>query len=267
MSTTTSPKPTIAFFGATGGCAHACLVHTLQAGHTVSALARTPSKLTAQLLADGVPQETLDAHLVITQGDSKDVAAVKKTLCPLEDGAVVSKIISGIGGTVKVGLNPLRPFPLTDPTICEQSALTLVQALRDLQAAYKGSAKPLVAVVSTTGIARAGKPRDVPVAFLLLYHWLLAKVHVDKKGLEKVILENAGEEGVFRSFVGVRASLLTGGTTAKGGKGLERVRAGTEDRPAVGYTISRADVGEWIFENVVRKEGEGWLGEFVAITT
>ncbi len=267
---TSSPKPTIAFFGATGGCAHSCLVHTLKAGYNVSALARTPSKLTSQLLADGLTQEILDQHLVITQGNSKDVAAVKRTLCPDKDGNIVSKIVSGIGGTPKLTLNPLRPLSISDPTICEQSAITLIQALRELQSTHKGSSKPLISFVSTTGVARPGKPRDVPIAFLFLYHYLIAVPHIDKRKLEELISQNVAEtdesKRVFRDLVGVRASLLLGGVTSKGGKGLDKVRAGTEDKPAVGYTITRADVGEWLFENTVRKDGEGFLGEFVTLT-
>jgi hypothetical protein len=59
MSSNTAVKPTIAFFGATGGCANACLVHTLNAGYSVAALARTPTKLKTQLLAQGLSEETL----------------------------------------------------------------------------------------------------------------------------------------------------------------------------------------------------------------
>lgn len=269
-STTSSVKPTIAFFGATGGCGHACLVHTLNSGYRVSALARTPSKMTSQLLADGVTQETLDRNLVIVQGNSKDVSAVKRTLCPDEDGAIVSKIISAIGGTPKTTYNPFRPVSLDDPTICAQSTTALIQALQELQSVHKGAAKPLMSFVSTTGTARAGKPRDVPIAFLFLYHYLLAVPHIDKRKLGELVSQNVAEadenKRVFRNFIGVRASLLLGAITAKGGKGLNKVRAGTEDKPAVGYTITRADVGEWLFENIIRKDGEGWLDEFVTLT-
>jgi hypothetical protein len=269
-STSTCTTPSIAFFGATGGCAHSSLVHTLKAGYNVSALARTPSKLTSQLLADGVTQETLDRQLLIVEGNSKDISAVKRTLCPDENGSIVSKIVSGIGGTVKMTYNPFRPISLTDPTICEQSAITLIQALKELQSTHKGAAKPLITFVSTTGVARSGKRRDVPIAFLFLYHYLLAVPHIDKRKLEELISQNVAEtdenQRVFRDFVGIRASLLLGGITSQGGKGLNKVRAGTENKPAVGYTITRADVGEWIFENIIHKNGEGWLGEFVTLT-
>jgi hypothetical protein len=44
------------------------------------------------------------------------------------------------------------------------------------------------------------------------------------------------------------------------------VRAGREGEPAVGYTISRNDVGKWILEEVVKERGEKWRGEKVSLT-
>ncbi len=64
-------------------------------------------------------------------------------------------------------------------------------------------------------------------------------------------------------FVVVRPSLLTNGKAVGGWK----VRVGTEERPVVGYMISREDVGVWIFENlVVGGGGEGFVGQKVSIT-
>ncbi len=64
-------------------------------------------------------------------------------------------------------------------------------------------------------------------------------------------------------FVVVRPSLLTNGKAGGGRK----VRVGTEERPVVGYMISREDVGVWIFENlVVGGGGEGFVGQKVNIT-
>lgn len=51
------------------------------------------------------------------------------------------------------------------------------------------------------------------------------------------------------------------------GAGLEKVRVGMEKAPAIGYTISRAQVGEWIFEEIVKGGGGKWVGEKVTITT
>lgn len=72
----------IAFFGATGGCALACLVKTLNAGIESRALVRTPAKLSTLLLAAGVLQETLDLHLTIIPGSTIDTLAVQRPLRP-----------------------------------------------------------------------------------------------------------------------------------------------------------------------------------------
>lgn len=47
--------------------------------------------------------------------------------------------------------------------------------------------------------------------------------------------------------------------------GLENVRSGGEESPAIGYTITRRQVGRWIFENLVQ-EGK-YRGEMVSLTT
>lgn len=70
-------------------------------------------------------------------------------------------------------------------------------------------------------------------------------------------------EAWIREFVVVRPSLLTNGPAL----GKEKVRVGTEYAPSVGYTISREDVGNWVFENVVgSEERERWVGEKVCLT-
>lgn len=75
--------------------------------------------------------------------------------------------------------------------------------------------------------------------------------------MEKAILEHTDR------FVIVRPSLLTNGKALGGTK----IRVGTEERPAVGYTISREDVGRWVFENLVRgDQGPGYVGKKVIIT-
>ena len=37
--------------------------------------------------------------------------------------------------------------------------------------------------------------------------------------------------------------------------------------PAVGYFVARKDVGEWVFERLVKREPEeGWIGGGVTLT-
>ena len=154
-------------------------------------------------------------------------------------------------------------------TICRTAASTILSALALLQP----SPKPLILVISTTGIS-AG-PRDVPLAFYPFYKTLLANPHKDKSAMEKTLTDafanaNANAttdpnptESWIRGVVIVRASLLTNGPAL----GKESVRVGSEGKPAVGYTISREDVGQWVFENVIRDESrDQWAGEKVSLT-
>ncbi|KAK9371944.1 uncharacterized protein V1513DRAFT_385830 [Lipomyces chichibuensis] len=262
-------NPTIAFFGATGGCANTCLVHCLLAGYDVSALARTASKLTSQLLAQGLTQETLDQHLTIIQGDATNVEDVKRTV--VSDGTLVSFIISGVGGKGVLQKSLRRPFTLDNPDICASSIATLLNALKEVYAEIPSTAtiKPLLVYVSSTGISNG--PQDVPFWLRFLYRVLIAVPHADKRKMERTLKlhmdQPEASQHLFRGVVGVRASLLKGGIDYKAGKGWRNLRVGTEEKPAIGYTISRSDVGQWIFEEVVKKNGGEWVGKIATLTS
>ncbi|OAQ30462.1 hypothetical protein K457DRAFT_18309 [Linnemannia elongata AG-77] len=281
-----------AFLGATGGCTNACLAHTLLAGFHASALARTPSKLVQMLLAQGIPQTTIDSQLRIVKGDSGDVSAVKNILLvPSTSTAagegeeafgLVSAIVSGIGGVGKLQWSLRRPVTVNDPDLCTNAAKTVVQALREIYETHpslvaSGRKKPSITVISSTGISQG--PEDVPFGLRTLYHVILADPHKDKREMENLALENANnnavlssttdaEGKVFGGAIIVRATLMKGDQSIKDGKGWKKLKVGTEDKPAVGYSVRRADVGEWIFEEVVRAEDEGvkWFGQKVTLT-
>jgi NAD(P)H-binding len=214
-----------------------------------------------------IPQSTLDAHLTIVQGSSTDVSAVKALLA---HGP--STIISGVGAAPKLNANPLRPFVLDQPTICADTAAAVVAALRELSAA--GGApepRPHLAVISSTGV---GVAQDLPPAMRPLYRWGLAAPHADKRAMEVAVVDAAlAADSPLAGFVVVRPAFLLDGK----GKGMEKVKAGWERHardeareagpgPAVGYTIARADVGGWIFEELVKGNVEEWDGRCVSLT-
>lgn len=95
---------------------------------------------------------------------------------------------------------------------------------------------------------------------------MLGPAHADKKLMEDRILE-AKEGGWIRDFVIVRASLLLG-------EARKEVRVGWEgkapgqlgDGAAVGYTISREDVGLFVYRNIIAQGGGDLVGKKVSIT-
>ena len=195
--------------------------------------------------------------LIITTGDVNDIEPVKETL--LCNGGLVNYIVCGVGGKPSFE-NPLRPT-LDNPTICQDAMRTILAACRTLTA-NKTISKPSMVVVSTTGISDL--VRDVPLVMLPLYHWMLKAPHEDKRVMERLIREEiekqADERGIQNCSV-IRPSLLTDGE----GDGLENVQVGFEESPVVGYTISRKQVGRWIFENLVCKDSK-YVGKVVSIT-
>ena len=233
-------KPLLAFFGATGGSTLSAVVPALLADYDCTALCRVPPKLTTMLLEKGVPQSAIDAHLHITAGNVMQIPDVESTLTL--NGRVADIIVSGIGITSLAEL--CQPT-----TLCETAVRNIICVLTELRPVRK----PLLVALSSTGITRGHTPRDLPLLMMPGY-MLLKHPHADKIRMEKAVEEHmAGgrEECAISGYVFVRPSLLTDGK----GKGGKHVRVGVESQPAVGYTISRDDVGLWIFENLV--EGDG----------
>ena len=255
MSST--PKPLVAFFGATGGCTLQALTLALKAGNECTALARTPSKLTDLLIKKDVPRATIDSNLHITQGDVRDVPTVKASLTV--NGHPAEIILSGIGAT---SLSELSSSSLD---LCKTAVSNILAALTELKAEGKSN-KPLLVALGSTGMTEGNTPSDLPFLMKPMYKFMLANPHRDKKQMETAIYEHIAlpeNEHVIRGFVLPRPSFLTNGA-ARGGS---KVRVGFEDKPAVGYTISRDDVGLWLFENLIDgKETEKFVGHLPTIT-
>ena len=235
-------KPLIAAFGGTGGCCLQTLSLALKANYEIVALARTPEKLTDLLLKKGVPQTTLDSHLHVTKGDIRDVAAVKGTLASGPRPADI--ILSGIGAT---SLSEVSSGTLD---LCHTAATNILTALMEL----KTGTKPVLIALSTTGMTEGDEPRDLPIMMMPIYKIMLANPHKDKLQMEHIIQEHmAGAEGdqVIKGYIFPRPSLLSNGNA----KGLSKIHVGMELKPAIGYTISRDDVGLWLFESLIAGTG------------
>ena len=88
--------------------------------------------------------------------------------------------------------------------------------------------------------------------------------------MEAVLLAETAksvDERAIKNFVILRPSFLTDGKRM----GTAKVRVGVESaeaaKPAVGYTISREDVGGWMFDEIVSGDGEEkFAGKMVSIT-
>lgn len=243
-------KPTLAFFGATGGCTSAALLHALNAEYSCTVLARTPQKLHDLLTTRGASAATLE-RLHVVKGDIRDAAAVKSALCSGE--RPVDIIICG------VGMDIMAKHP--DTTICQDGTRSILAGLDVLaeEGTFKGREKPFLCAISTTGIANG--PRDVPIAMLPMYHMMLKAPHADKRVMEDE-LEQAGKAGRVGGWCTVRPSFLIDGKD----HGREKVKQGKEGSPAVGYVISRADVGRWMFEDVIFGDPYELNGEKPSIT-
>ncbi|BCS30419.1 uncharacterized protein APUU_80722S [Aspergillus puulaauensis] len=253
-------KPTVAFFGATGGCTLACLVPALQAGYNCVALARTPKKLTDLLTTRGIPPATLSAQLTLIEGSASDLNAITQTLFPA-NLPPASMIISGVGGAPDFS-QPLSP-KFVGKTICQDTVRNILEVLREHKHEHeeKQKPKPVLVAISSTGLT---KERDIPLAMVPLYNWMLKIPHADKRVMEGLIFEEVARpeaEKVISDYVVIRPSFLTSGASQREkvrvlkGQGEGQNTAVGISCPFVGYTICREDVGGFMFGLVEGLDG------------
>lgn len=249
-----SRSTSIAFIGASGGCGLAALKNALAHSDptTCIALCRTPAKLTDILPPSSHP------NLIVKQGNAHSVEDVESVLRdPKDPTQLVDAICFSIGSVMD-----FTRLSTEDPHVCERGVTALLQALSNLRSAGDGKAaqgRPRICVISTTGIAAV---RDVPLLMWPLYHFLLGVPHKDKAIMEEMLRTKGKQEEVTV----VRPSLLTDGarTDETIRVGVEDLLTGERESEAVGYTISREDVGAWIWEHVLKDRRHA--GKAVAIT-
>lgn len=245
-----SPTRTILFLG-TGGVGVSILRRSLSAGHTCVVLCRTLSKLQS-LLAES---EASHPNLTIEQGNAHDIDALLRCLTVR---GKVDTIISSIGGLLS-----FATMALDDPHVCETGMVSLLTAISRYRAEGNlADYNPRIVAVSTTGVSEVA--RHIPVLMIPLYATLLKNPRKDKRAMEKVLISSDEKKWTI-----VRPSVFTDGPEAAPGmvrEGVEDPVARVSDATAPGYTISRVDVGKWIFENLVGGEGGRYVRKAVMIT-
>ncbi|MCJ1478099.1 hypothetical protein MMC13_006774 [Lambiella insularis] len=201
------------------------------------------------LATKGISEGLMSSNLQITKGDIADLSTIKAVLTP--NGTMVDMVISGLGSTPSLKTTP-------DWTVCERGVKAIIDALAELNP----TKPPFATFISTTGISKG--PRDVPYLFGPLYHIALASPHKDKRAMEEAILQAATSppngKSVMSGYTIVRASLLI--DMFDGGK----IKVGTQEKPRIGYSISRNGVGKWIFDDVIAEGGTKWADKVVTVT-
>lgn len=238
----------MAFFGASGGCGHAALVPALSAGHTCIALCRSPAKLDD--LVSQYPRT-----LVVKPGNAHNVNDV--IACLTYRDALVDAVSFSIGNKPD-----LQGMKNGDAEVCQKGMRALLESLATLRRDWEVAWKPLLCIVSTTGISSA---RDIPLLLVPFYHIVLATPHADKKVVEEIVAASS------ERFVFVRPSLLIDGhcPDKEIRVGVEGVHNSKVEKKEVGYAISRLAVGQWMYRNILDKADERleYEGKAVSLTT
>ena len=150
----------IIVFGPTGGTGRAVIAKLLADGHTVTAFARDPSKLSAS------------PGLTVVKGDAMSPADVKRAI-PGHDAVIIS--LGNPQLPIAISLGARRTTPAD---ICEMGTRNIVGAL--------GPGSP-VRIIAVTAFG-VGDTRDkMSVTFKIVYKLLMRELMVDKEHQEAVL--------------------------------------------------------------------------------
>lgn len=188
----------IALFGATGGTGKAFIDQALGAGHTISALVRDPAKLDAP---EGVS---------VTQGDARDVDAVKTTLAGCE-----------------AAVSTLGNFNRKPNTEVSDATKVIVDAMN-------ASGPKRLVVVSTIGVGDSRKPLQSFMFKYVVIGWIARNIWKDRERQEEIIRASGLDWTIARPG-GLKDEPLTG---------TYQVVGGGDPQPKT-IAISRADVADF----------------------
>ncbi len=200
----------IIVFGPTGGTGRAVVSNLLAEGHTVTAFAREPSKLSP---AQG---------LTIVRGDAMNSADVARAL-PSHDVVVIS--LGNAQMPLAVSLGARRTTPAD---ICEAGTRNIVEAL--------GSGSP-VRVVAVTAFGVGDTREKLSFTFKILFQLFMRELMADKE-CQETVLKASDLDYVLVQPVGLTDAAATGEWLASTTGETRKMR------------ISRKDVAAFIAQEI-----------------
>lgn len=112
----------IAIFGATGSVGHECLVQALEAGHEVTVLVRSPSKLPAELRE----------RAQVVEGDGLSADDVVRTLSGGVSGEVSDGVARGVEGGIEAVLFAIGVDKNSPEDLCTDVTRHILDAMPSL---------------------------------------------------------------------------------------------------------------------------------------
>ncbi|KAF9220200.1 hypothetical protein BS17DRAFT_797851 [Gyrodon lividus] len=193
------------------------------------------------------------------------------------DDKPVDLLLFTVGSTT-AKFNLRKGFLISPPNLVTQALINVFDTIPP--------SDPKVIAISSTGVTDESH-RALPFALRVLYGYLIAQPHKDKRGAEQIyahvadwpwdkkddvgsdILEEdwpkrVPPRGQYKNLLVIRPAWLTDGVSlAEKNPGKEGYRVKDGDMNYA-YTISRADVSHFIVETAVRRWDE-WMGRCVSI--
>ena len=250
----------VLFFGATHGCGLEALILLLSSSsstNTASVVARYPDAF-AKTLQERAPELTADqaaltAKLNVIKGDALKAAQVTSAFEQAQQRfGKIDAVVFSIGGRPVFSKNPFSPLTLSPESICERASRNVTDALLALPANVP---QPRLIVVSSNGLGKQGHAL-LPYLMRPLYSYLLPVPHKDKEQMEIHLHHLAGlksddfnptpdaalvAQPKIKQLIIIRPALLLDG------KATKKIRV--DENLTGGYSISRADVGFFIYNS------------------
>ncbi|KAL0942593.1 uncharacterized protein CTRU02_200479 [Colletotrichum truncatum] len=241
----------VAFFGVTGGAVFNCLKQALldESIHCY-VLVRDTDKLKNLLRNSmGDPPYAFSHRLLVVKGDIVDIDVVVSTLFPARrTWDPVDVIVYGVSG-FKLDINT-EGNSITDAEICTYGVDIIEEAtLKGYESYHYGIPYhyPRFVAIGTLGIGAAFRNTSSAQIEALKpsYDWFIESGAYEDKILMEEIISHRDFQGLFRNTLIVRPGFLTNNAPF----GLNSIRVGTRNIPPLGYTISRDNLGCWLYQH------------------
>jgi putative NADH-flavin reductase len=211
----------IAIFGATGATGKLLTERSLAAGHTVSALVRTPGTF------------AYAGRVRVVQGDAFNSAAIDETL------AGADAVFSALGA----------PSPFKPGEVLERGIPLIVQAMERAQISR-------IVVLGSSGALDSALDKQPAWRRWIIEHFIYKalKYPNDSQRAQYAALSASSLDWTMA----MPPMLLN-----VAGRGLQKVRVDGDALPSGGSMIARADVADFMFQQLTSRE---WIRKGVYIT-
>jgi hypothetical protein len=258
--------PNVLVIGGSRHIGYYSALRFLDAGSTVTFLMRSPSSFDDD---QAVQKYVKSGKARLIKGDALVLADVQSVWAAASTDQPVDVLIFTVGYTGSPKFHPIKGFVISPHNLVTQCLLNVLCEMP------KTNPLPKVITLSTSGVSSSSRAQ-VPSLLNIFYGYLISHPLQDKLGMERVISHCAGwnwnpkdgepkedimgkgwqgrdglpASGQLKNAMVVRAAPLNDGECVADSGGSGRPYRAAEGEVKKGWSISRKDVGHFVFDAV-----------------